>query len=333
MAGRTFSVGVWAGVLVSSALAATVHLSGQVRSPQGTGVPGLTVGLAIAGLSATTDTGGHWAMDAASGIEAPRTRTLGILPVRHLVLRDGRLQVVLGGTDLLGRPVPSALPSGGTPSAARALAGTLDTLVYSIAGIRLGTQLLSTYDTTGLVWIFSDSALGTGGGTTDTSQYPAFYSGSLSASGNFAIYTYQVTVPALTYIRRQAVTGSDAQYYGKGTANLTVSSPGCDHSISFTSPVDTSTTILEVWGPTGTGAAAPYDSRYELTLAVDTVVQATCFGSPTSVSIVGEAIVGCPSEVAGFPQYSSLRSLSGTGTWTDCDSVVTTNATWSLTAP
>ena len=330
MAGRTFSVGGWAGILASSALAASVHLSGLVRNTLGQGVPALTVSLAVAGLSTTTDTGGHWAMDAASGIASPRAHALGILPVRHLILRDGRLQVVLGGTDLLGRPVPSDLSPGTPPLAARALSATLDTLVYSIAGIRLGTQTISTYDTTGLVWILSDSALGSGGGTTDTTQYPAFYSGSFTANGTFSIYTYQVTVPALTYIKTRIVSGSQAVYGGKGSANLTISYPGCDHSISFSTTLDSSKTLLYVWEPAGLVAA--YDNRYELSVAVDTSIQTTCSGVSTTVPVAGWALVGCPNDVPGLPQYSSFQTLAGTGTWTNCDSLITTTATWSLTA-
>lgn len=334
MARLTLSVLTVLGAMAGSATPAplAIDLSGHVRGLDGSGIDGLDVSLAIAGLSTTTDTSGFWSLQSSTGLVERAYHPVGP-DARHLLLaRDGHLQVGFSGLDALGRGLHGRLPSGSIPrvTGRTFAASAVDTVVYSIVGVRLGVQPLYKYDTLGLVWILGDTTGqgGTGGSGNDTTSYPATYTGSLTISGSLSVYTYQATVPSITFTKLK--TATDPSYRGSGVANVTLTYSGCDHPISFSAALDSSS-LLQIYGPIGVQTTATYANKYVIVAEVDTTIQTTCFGSPLSLPVAAAAVIGCPTDIGGLPSWTNIKSLAGTGSWINCESLYSTTGTWSLT--
>ena len=137
-------------------IAAAVSLSGRMVTTGSTpkGVEGVTVSLAGSSLSARTDGQGAWSLGDPVGVVA-KIRNASPSTSSHLRVSQGRLQVVLGDRDVLGRtgfPSPSS-PRGATVSA-RISAGAPDSLVYSFGGKVFLRDTLTTLSQTGIVRVF-----------------------------------------------------------------------------------------------------------------------------------------------------------------------------------
>lgn len=131
---RRFGAGLCAAVVALSgqALAGSIALSGMVVKPDATPLAGVTVRLAQAGLTATTDAQGAWALT--SGTTAIRgVHSAPITNAGNLRLENGRLQVRLDGRDIAGRGQGNSLIKAGaqTTMMARSQVTTPDTLVYT----------------------------------------------------------------------------------------------------------------------------------------------------------------------------------------------------------
>lgn len=137
-------------------IAAAVSLSGRMVTTGSTpeGVEGVNVTLAGSSLSARTDGQGVWSLGEPVGVVA-KIRTAPPATSSHLQVSQGRLQVVLGDRDVLGR-TGSPWPSGqrGATVSARTSAAAPDTLVYSFDGKVFLRDTLTTLSQTGIVRVF-----------------------------------------------------------------------------------------------------------------------------------------------------------------------------------
>lgn len=155
---RLWSAGVGAALL---SLAVTVHAadltaSGKVLGTDGKPLSGVTVSLALAKMSATTDASGAWNLGSTSVGIASRVA----VPVANgrMMLENGRLSARFEGRDVCGRGMGRAVAtSHPLVDAARAAAAVVsDTLLYSWNGkMRLRdtisvsrTGIVRTLDTT-----------------------------------------------------------------------------------------------------------------------------------------------------------------------------------------
>ena len=118
--------------LVASASAVDWSLSGSVvDADAGSGLGQVQVRLALAGLSTTTADNGTWTI--ASTSITRRRAVMGERAPNALQLRDGRLRLTIDGADLLGRKLPDAWGAPPADLAARSMAASIDTLIYSKA--------------------------------------------------------------------------------------------------------------------------------------------------------------------------------------------------------
>ncbi|MEN9354719.1 MAG: hypothetical protein RL318_2044 [Fibrobacterota bacterium] len=129
--------------------AAEVALSGTVLDKDGKPMPGVTVKLALAGQSATTDAAGLWSLSSTpTGVQVRQA-----MPVAsgRLMLEEGRLHVRFDGRDVAGRGQGAASAGSGTSMGAARVTGLQDTLLYSWNGkVRL-RDTLSILKMTGIV--------------------------------------------------------------------------------------------------------------------------------------------------------------------------------------
>jgi len=118
--------------LVARAGAVDWSLSGSVvDANDGSNVGQVQVRLALAGLSTTTADNGTWTI--ASTSITRRRAVMGERAPNALQLRDGRLRLTIDGADLLGRKLPDAWGAPPADLAARSMAASIDTLIYSKA--------------------------------------------------------------------------------------------------------------------------------------------------------------------------------------------------------
>lgn len=153
---RLSRAGVCAAVLSLASLtyAEDVALSGTVHDKDDKPLPGVTVSLALAKTSTTTDAEGAWSLVGASVGIASRNAVL--LANRPLVLEDGRLSVRFEGRDAAGRGLGRSAAAARSGVAVARAADVPDTLLYSWNGkVRLRdtisasrTGIVRTLDTT-----------------------------------------------------------------------------------------------------------------------------------------------------------------------------------------
>ena len=120
-------------LLASGSPSQTWSLAGTVRDAEdGSRLKSVVVGLAQAGLKATTDKDGNWSLGDQVGIRTRSQVRNGIDPTLAIV--NGRIQLRLDGRDIQGRALPRATEERLGSWASRASATVLDTLVYSKDG-------------------------------------------------------------------------------------------------------------------------------------------------------------------------------------------------------
>jgi hypothetical protein len=140
-----------ASVLFLGLAGATTHasLSGAVRLPSGAGISGVTVALSSTALpESVTDSAGRWSMGASAirRMDLPdRMRSASI------VFRDGRLEVDFRGAGPNGRMMSENVEAGIRAAARRA--AVLDTLVFTLKGIRRAVLPIGTLDSGGIVTV------------------------------------------------------------------------------------------------------------------------------------------------------------------------------------
>jgi uncharacterized protein (TIGR02145 family) len=150
---RRFGAGLCAAVVAFSgqALASDIALSGTVVKPDATPLAGATVRLVQAGLTATTDAHGAWALGSTVGIRGVHSAP--ITNAANLRLENGRLQVRLDGRDVSGRG-QSFVPANANLQAvmmARSQTTAPDTLVYAYNQKEFLRDTISAFDQSGIV--------------------------------------------------------------------------------------------------------------------------------------------------------------------------------------
>ncbi|MEN9355512.1 MAG: hypothetical protein RL318_2837, partial [Fibrobacterota bacterium] len=121
------------GILALSLSAQAATLSGTVKSTDGAALPEVTVRLAVAGATTTSDARGNWSMDIGTGI-SPRARAMA-KALQNLKIENGHLRLSFGGHSINGSRTNRsnlAAQSIGPVAARKSLA--LDTLLLTKTG-------------------------------------------------------------------------------------------------------------------------------------------------------------------------------------------------------
>jgi len=142
------------------------NLSGTVQLPSGAGLGGVSVSLRRTAVAATTtNSSGTWTLTTASGL-------LGRSPVgssrisSHLFLEHGSLQLRCKGAGIDGRATGGAGEASISSFAPRALASTVDTLTFSLAGSMVARLPIGTLDSTGILIVIDTATPAVDQGTT-----------------------------------------------------------------------------------------------------------------------------------------------------------------------
>ena len=189
---------------------AAVNLVGKVIQLDSLPKQGVVVSLSGSKLSDTTDTAGVWSLvEATTGVAERHVPSLAVSS--HLVLRNGRFQLSLGGRDAFGRTQPNdrtnTVVGPFTWSGRSTAAGGFDTLVYSWNGktILRDTIAHDSLDRKGIVRHF------------DTTVNPAITHGYVSDSQNHFYRT--VTIGKQLWMAENLYTKVDSSWcYNDSTA-------------------------------------------------------------------------------------------------------------------
>jgi uncharacterized protein (TIGR02145 family) len=141
--------------ITGQALAGRIALSGMVVTPDATPLANVTVRLAQAGLTATTDAQGAWTLT--SGTTAIRgVHSAPITKAGNLRVENGHLQVRLDGRDIAGRGQGSSLTMAGAQAVmmARSQVTVPDTLVYTYNQKVFLRDTISALDQSGIVRMY-----------------------------------------------------------------------------------------------------------------------------------------------------------------------------------